>query len=57
MAVVKEIKHPNGCTIRIHDDDLEPDQEKAWAEAYKVAERIHWQHVLAGMQRQAEAAH
>lgn len=55
MAVVKEIKHPNGCTIRIHDDDLEPDQERAWEEAYKVAERIHWQHVLAGMRSRAEA--
>lgn len=55
MAVVREYKHPNGCTVRIHDDDLAKDQKKAWAEAYKVAEKIHWQHVLADLARQQQA--
>lgn len=36
MAVVKTIKFDWGPTVRIHDDDIEPDQEKAWAHARAV---------------------
>lgn len=56
MAIVYEYKHPNGCTVAVHDDYLDPDQQKAWKEAYEVAARIHWQHVMAGLASSEAAA-
>ena len=42
MAVVKTIKFDWGPTVRIHDDDLEKDQEAAWKHAREVQAKIHY---------------
>lgn len=43
MAVVMEFIASTGARVRVHDDDLLPDQKKAWEEAYKVKSRIYWE--------------
>lgn len=49
MALVKIYTHenlpelPEGVTARVFDDDLEKDQEAAWAHARRVHDRIYWE--------------
>ena len=33
---------PEGARAEVWDDDLEPDQQAAWARARAVANRIYW---------------
>lgn len=56
MAVVMEFIASTGARVRVHDDDLAPDQEAAWREAYKVKSRIFWENKRREAKEAARAA-